>query len=253
VGEPASQLPDLSRWVFAAFREVLAALPPSICEADVLRDDLRLFDDGRVAVYYAPFDYVNEHARVILMGVTPGRYQYWKACLVAREGISAQLPDVDVLRRVKDAASFSGPMRKHLVTMLDGIGISDALGIATAASLFDADAKLLFSTSAVSFPVFVRGRNYTGATPHLLGHPVLRNVAERVFAERVNRVRGALIIPLGKVASDVAEHLAAKGVLDRGRLLAGFPHPSGANGHRVREYDENREALACRVREWFAK
>src|SRR5260221_2415103 len=250
---PVPALPDMSRWVFAAFREVLAALPPSICEEDVLRDDLRLFDDGRVALYYAPFDYVNESARVILMGITPGRYQHWKACLVAREGIAAKLPDVDVLRRVKDAASFSGPMRKHLVTMLDGIGMSDALGLATSASLFDADAKHLFSTSAVSFPVFVRGKNYTGAAPRLLEHHVLRNVAETFFADRVNRVRGALIIPLGKVASDVAAHLAARGILDHRRLLVGFPHPSGANGHRAREYAENRDALASRVKEWFAR
>jgi hypothetical protein len=104
----------------------------------------------------------------------------------------------------------------------------------------------------VSFPVFVRGKNYTGSTPRLLRHHVLRNVAETFFAAQVNRVRGALIVPLGKVASDVAEHLAARDMLDRRRLLVGFPHPSGGNGHRVREYDENRAALTRRVREWFA-
>jgi hypothetical protein len=136
--------------------------------------------------------------------------------------------------------------------MLDGIGLPQALGLATSASLFDTDAKDLFSTSAVSFPVFVRGENYSGATPPLWGHPVLRSVAETFFAERVNRVPDALIIPLGKVASDVAEHLAARAILDRRRLLVGFPHPSGGNGHRVREYNGNREALARGVREWFA-
>ena len=251
VSKPANPLPDMSRWAFAAFRDVLAALPPDMGEADVVRDELRLFDDGRVALYYAPFDYVNEHARVILMGITPGRFQYWKACVVARDGIAAGLPEVEILRRVKESASFSGPMRKHLVTMLDGIGLAGALGLATSASLFDADAKHLFSTSAVSFPVFVRGENYTGSTPRLLGHPVLRSVAETFFAERVNRVPGALIVPLGKVASEVAEHLASRNMLDRRRLLVGFPHPSGGNGYRVRDYNKNRDALARGVREWF--
>ena len=134
---------------------MLAGLPPSFSETDVLRDDLRPFDDGRVALYYAPFDQVNESARVILMGITPGRYQFWTACRVAREGIAAGLPDVEVQRRVKEAASFSGPMRKHLVAMLDGIGIPEPLGLSTSASPFDSHAKHLFSTSAVSFPVFV--------------------------------------------------------------------------------------------------
>jgi hypothetical protein len=135
--------------------------------------------------------------------------------------------------------------------MLDGIGIPEAIGLATSATLFDADAKHLFSTSAVSFPVFVRGKNYTGSTPPLLGHHVLRSVAETFFAARVNRGPGALIIPLGKVASDVAEHFALRNILDRRRLLVGFPHPSGGNGHGVREYKENRDTLARHVREWF--
>ena len=100
--------------------------------------------------------------------------------------------------------------------------------------------------------MFVRGKNYAGSTPRLLSHPVLRRVAETVFAERVNRIPRALVIPLGKVASEVAEHLAAKGMLDSRRVLVGFPHPSGGNGHRVREYNENRGALARRVLEWFS-
>lgn len=243
--------PDPTSWTFDAFREVLAALPPDLHEEDVFRDDLLLFDDGRVSLFYAPFDHINAAAKVVLVGITPGRYQFWRALTVARDGLQAGRPDADVVRRVKEAASFSGPMRKNLVTMLDGIGLAQALRIGTTATLFEADAHLLFSTSAVSFPVFVRGRNYTGSTPHLLKHPVLRQVAERVFAERVVRVPEALIIPLGKVASQVVEHLALQGKLDRRRCLFGFPHPSGGNGHRVREFNENRAVLTQAVREWF--
>jgi hypothetical protein len=246
-------LPDLKEWRFERFRETLAGLPRDLMEEDVLRPDLRLVQNDALELYYAPFDYVNEHARVILMGITPGRYQLWRACSVARDAIAECLPDVDVLRRVKQAASFSGPMRKNLVSMLDGIQLNAALGLDSTRALFeDRAAHLLFSTSAVSFPVFVRGRNYTGSSPRLLGHSLLRRVAEEVFADRVSRVPGALVIPLGKVAGEVGEHLVQTGKLTSGRILKGFPHPSGGNGHRVREYDENRTALTRAVAEWFA-
>jgi hypothetical protein len=243
--------PNLGAWRFEAFRGALARLPVDLAESDTLRGDLQLFDDGVVSLYYSPFDHVNEVARVVLMGITPGRFQHWKACSVARDAIAQGLPDAEVLRCAKQSASFSGPMRSHLVAMLDGIHLNDALGLATTATLFEADAGHLFSTSAVTFPVFVSGRNYTGSTPRLLGHPLLRRIVEEVFVEQVGRVPAALIVPLGRVATEVANHLVVGGKLDGRRILRGFPHPSGGNGHRVREYGENREALTRAAREWF--
>jgi hypothetical protein len=32
----------------------------------------------------------------------------------------------------------------------------------------------------------------------------------------------------------------------------GFPHPSGANGHRLRQYQQQRDELTATVRRWFA-
>lgn len=181
-------VPDLKEWRFERFRETLARLPRDVTAEDILRPDLRISHDDVFELYYAPFDYVNEHARVVLMGITPGRYQLWKACSVARDALAEGLPDVEVLRRVKQAASFSGPMRANFVGMLDGIQLNKALGLETTNTLFDdAGAHLLFSTSAVSFPVFVRGRNYTGSTPRLLSHSLLRRAYERLSREPLTK------------------------------------------------------------------
>jgi hypothetical protein len=246
--------PDIGAWHFERFRNALETLPPALAEEDILRPELRLFADDALSLYYAPFDYVNEHARVILMGITPGRHQFWKACIVARDALVEGRASAEVLRRVKQTASFSGPMRKNLVTMLDGIGLHKALGVDSTSDLFeDKGAQLLFSTSAVSFPVFVRGRNYTGSSPRLLSNVLLRRIVEEVFAVRVSRLPEALLVPLGKVAGEVADHLAKRGKLNPARVLHGFPHPSGGNGHRVREYREHHSALTRAVATWFEK
>jgi hypothetical protein len=219
----------------------------------VTTESLLIAQQGPLAIYYAPFDHVNEHAKVILMGITPGRHQMFVACTFVRDAIAAGMSDADILREVKPRASFSGPMRKNLVTMLDGIGLQDVLGIASSASLFDVDAKLLLPTSALSFPCFVRGKNYTGASPRLVKQPILVEIARQVFARRVQRVHDALVIPLGKTASEVLDLLVSESRIDRARCLRGFPHPSGGNGHRVREYRENLDALRAGVSAWFSR
>lgn len=57
----------------------------------------------------------------------------------------------------------------------------------------------------------------------------------------------AMVIPLGKQAG-LAVDLA--GASPR-RILRGFPHPSGANGHRLRHYITQRDQLQQSVRKWF--
>jgi hypothetical protein len=135
VGPPPS--PDPLSWTYSRFREVLARIDPELPEEQMLScSALRVHDDGWMALYYAPFDYVNEAARIILMGITPGRWQMCEACLAARQAIARGATDDEVLREAKNKASFAGPMRANLVGMLDGIGIALQLDVASCASLF---------------------------------------------------------------------------------------------------------------------
>ena len=41
---------------------------------------LLLWEDGALSVYYAPWDWVNTSAKVMLVGITPGAYQATKPC-----------------------------------------------------------------------------------------------------------------------------------------------------------------------------
>ena len=71
-------------------------------------DAIRLYDDGRLSLYYAPFEHLSESALVVIVGITPGRHRMGKACRAAREALGRGEPDADVLRSAKRAGSFAG-------------------------------------------------------------------------------------------------------------------------------------------------
>jgi hypothetical protein len=186
---------------------------------------------------------------VALIGITPGRHQGWAASIEAaaalRDGASAD----EALRRAKSVGSFSGPMRRNLVTMLDGIGLAGALRIASCDDLFGSAHHLALHTSALAFPVFLNGRNYTGA--EITRDPVFLALIRQILAAQLLQAREALIVPLGNAAADAVGVLIGDGVVDPDRCLLGFPHPSGANGHRLNQFDARRWELATAVAQWF--
>lgn len=95
------------------------------------------------------------------------------------------------------------------------------------------------------YPVFIDGRNYSGS-PSILRSPILRAFASQVLAAELTCTPNALIIPFGQAAAD---GVVLAGV-ESGRVLDGFPHPSGANGHRASAYLQRREQLSETVRAW---
>src|SRR5579864_7714712 len=92
-------------WCFSQKREAILALPDDIAEKDILHPSLLLHQTGSLAIYYAPFDWVNVDARVTLVGITPGRHQMWLACRAARDAARRGLSDGATLREAKATAS----------------------------------------------------------------------------------------------------------------------------------------------------
>ena len=130
--------------------------------------------------------------------------------------------------------------------------VAGALGIDSTARLFDSHHQLAAHVSAIDYPVFVNGRNYGGTSPALTRHPVLRSLVRASLGPRLDMAPGALVVPLGKAAQSALAFLAAEGLVDPARCLLGFPHPSGANGWRVRQYAARRHHLAGEIARWAA-
>jgi hypothetical protein len=169
----------------------------------------------------------------------------------ARLAMSQGDDQATILERAKFAASFSGSLRTNLVSMLDEIGTASSLGIASTDQLFDSDHGLLHPTSAIRYPVFKSERNYSGSSPAILRHPLLARYVKDVLGPELQSVSDALVVPLGKAAQSAVDHLVGLGTIESGRILFGFPHPSGANAHRTRQLESNRSDLRNRVNHFF--
>jgi hypothetical protein len=217
--------------------------------AELLVPDLRVDSDqgGKVVVYYAPIDWRNHEARLAVVGVTPGFTQMEIAVRVARRELLAGADPGTACRRAKYAASFAGAMRQNLVRMLDGLNLSEFLGC-TAGALFATSSYLLHATSAICFPVFVDGENYTGSRPRLVRSPFMMKYVRERLAPELASLRRAAFLPLGKAVEEALRLLEAEALIPAGRTLYGFPHPSGANGHRTRQYEGSKLALSEALR-----
>lgn len=235
------------------FKDKIAALPSvkKLEPKHLLNTTFRIESTGDIEIYYAPVDCINGQAEIALVGITPGWHQMEVAFCTAREDILKGLGRVAVCRRAKGAAAFSGTMRKNLLEMLDGIGIPRAMGIESSGELFAHAHRRVHSTSALRYPVFVDGKNYTGHRPPVLSHTLLKRYVDEDFSVEIDMVPKAFIVPLGKAVSSVLEYLVDRGRISGDRCCLGFPHPSGANGHRKRQFEAQRQTMEKKVRRWF--
>jgi hypothetical protein len=241
--------PDL----FREFEGVIRTLPvrDRFERSDLLIPSLLLHREDSLEMYYAPFGAVNPSASVVLVGITPGWTQMEIAYRAARRDLDRGFTDEEICARAKQSASFAGTMRTNLIRMLDDLGLPGLLGIQSASDLFDSARQFVHTTSAIRYPVFVKGQNYTGHTPGILRNAFLRECVDAMLGPELVAVPGAIVVPLGNAVSEALGYLADRGQLSAERCLLGFPHPSGANGRRVREFVAHRQRLAERLESHF--
>ena len=201
---------------------------------DLLADEaLMLAREGRIRIQWAPFDYTPSAARLVIVGITPGREQATNALNALGQAMRSG-QDLDAaMRQAKLVGSFSGPLRANMVRMLDSIGVHRALDVPTCASLFEGARSQVHFTSALRYPVFIDGANYNG-NPDMLRTPVLREMVETYLTNEARALRDALWLPLGPKPTAALRHLVSLGALPADRVLEGMPHPSGANAERIK-------------------
>ncbi|VVP46958.1 hypothetical protein PS850_05200 [Pseudomonas fluorescens] len=213
------------------FSRLLAASTHTF--AHPLPAELLLASEGNLQTFYAPFDHVNSEARIVICGITPGLQQTRLALDEARRQLRQGASLEHAKQAAKETGSFAGTMGNNLIRMLDHVGVHSLLDIDSCARLFDTHRHLLHSTSALRYPVFVNGKDYSGS-PAILSRTSLRQQVEIHLAEEI-RVLGpqCLYVPLGPKVAEVFHHLQARGLLKAEQVLDGLPHPSGANAERI--------------------
>jgi hypothetical protein len=231
-----------------AFRDAVLATDVGLLRAG--RDDeaLRIASSGNLAVQYAPFDYVNHAAKIVIVGITPGRTQAANAVEALQRDYARCRDWEHALEAAKVYASFSGPMRANLVAMLDYVGVHRLIGGGSTLDLFHGRASLAHFTSALRYPVFVNGKDYSGA-PSMVRNAWLKAMVERWFGDEAKSLRHAVFVPLGPKVEEALTYLAGKGIISRDRIIAGLPHPSGANAERIAYFlgRKTRDALSVKT------
>ena len=194
--------------------------------------------EKNIEIYYAPFDYINSKAKIVIVGITPGLQQMLQSYEVINQGKS--------LKEVKDLSSFKGSMRTGLIKYLDELKINDILKIKSCESLFNKNSRYLHTTSLVKYPVFDKGKNYSGA--NILKKKILLDFIEKNFLEELKTLEKSIIIPLGNTVSSTIEYLNNKYNLKLRCFLKGFPHPSGANARKNIQFKENKRNMKLLLR-----
>ena len=229
---------------FKQFSSIIRSLTAADLAGDKsLNEKLRIAQDGLVEVCYAPFEYINQQARIVIVGITPGRTQMLNALRECRRQLDAGADDQQALKAAKQTGAFSGAMRPNLVALLNHVGLQHWLGLSSCEALFNEASSMVQTTSVLRNPVFVDGDNYNG-TPNMITHPLLQKQLLDGFGQDAKALPEAVFIPLGDKVALALHFLADRGLIAKERILDGLPHPSGANAERIAYFLGNKERSA---------
>lgn len=211
-------------------------------KSDSLPRDLLISQEGQYETFYSPFDFINENAKIVIVGITPGLQQASNSLLKAKEVMESGGSIEKAKEAAKVFASFSGAMRNNLTAMMDHVGLNKYLGISSTKSLFEENQHMVHYTSALRYPVFKNGKNFN-ESPLKLKEQVMA-----WFAEECKVLNNAVYVPLGPKVTEVLELMIELGILKSEQVLSGLQHPSGANAERVAYFLGNKEKSLLSVK-----
>ncbi len=219
---------------------------------DILNKKFELHSESNMKIFYAPHnEIINKKAKVFIVGITPGWTQTSIAYKTAHEGLVKGLDYEQIKKECKRNSRFAGSMRKNLIEMLDELNLNNKLQIKSCSQLFEEKDDLLHTTSLIPYPVFINNKNYTGSNPKIIENEILWSYVEKFFYKEIEALPDALIIPLGKSVEEVLERMIDNNLIKEEQCLLGFPHPSGANGHRKNQFQQNKKKLLKIIEQYF--
>lgn len=237
--------------MFNEYSELIKKLK-TFDKKDILNSNFELYNQNNMSIYYAPHnETINNEAKIFIVGITPGWTQTQIAYKTANKLLLENKDYEEIKRTCKKESRFAGTMRKNIIEMLDELELNKILGLKSCSELFTEKDYLLHTTSIIPYPVFINGKNYTGHTPKILENNVLTTYTEKYFYQEIEVLKNSLIIPLGISVEEVLLDMIDKNIIKKEQCLLGFPHPSGANGHRKKQFTENKLNLKEIISNYF--
>lgn len=194
--------------------------------------------------FYAPFDWINEGADIVLIGITPGRRQAKAAIKSLRASLAKGRSATEAAEIAKQSASFEGDMREIAAKLMDRFGLHELFRLTTCADLFGNARRRAHYTSVLRYPILhwqtkkpknrpaVSGWfDYSGGEGALKTDMLSRSIRAD-FEPEIVSLGKAWLVPFGPVPATALQNLAERGLIDRERILPGINHPSGTQHNR---------------------
>ena len=237
------------------YKEIIKNLPikNKYTKEELLTEDFLIDKNNNIEIYYAPHnEHFNKDAKIFIVGITPGFQQMSKAISTARKELEHNDNIEAIQYKCKVAARFSGGLRKNIISMLDDLKLNEIMNVNSSSELLDEKDHLLHTVSLIPYPVFVKKENYTGHTPKLIKNEFLMKYVYDNFINEFKRLENpenVLLIPLGKAVEEILLKLQEDKIIGENQILLGFPHPSGANVNRVKQFEENKNDMEKFIKE----
>lgn len=216
--------------------ELVRKYMSAICGSSrpLVRDPRLLMDSsGDLKIYYAPFEYINPSARIVLVGITPGPTQMVNANNEARLSLQAGRSHAEAIQSAKNVGAFSGePLRGNLIKQLNHWGFHQWLSLRDSSDFFSTSRHLVHTTSLLRYPVFVNDGDYRGS-PDMTKNALLRKYLLDNFVAEVETLKDAVFVGLGPQVQKVLDRLIQERVLRADRVVGGMLHPSGNCTYRI--------------------
>ena len=202
--------------------------------------DLKLWENNQKGLecFYAPFEHVNHSAKIVLIGITPGRTQMNRALAAAAQSIKAGSNISEAITEVKRVGSFSGSMRSNIVNTLNKLGYQKKLSMDCSSELWSSKNNIVNFCSLLKYPVFLKGKDYN-KNPNPFKVNELKSLLIDGFAKDLQAIPStAELVPLGDFVADILSELDSLNLVPQhinrfeGKVIAP-PHPSGANAESV--------------------
>lgn len=133
------------------------SLKDKYTKEEILIPEFLLEKEEELEIYYAPHnEYVNPHAKIFIIGITPGFQQMSTAIATARKQLELGIPMNEIQYACKAAGRFSGVIRKNIIDMLNEIKLNERLHIKSCGELFEKEDHLLHTVSLIPYSVFVK-------------------------------------------------------------------------------------------------
>lgn len=216
---------------------------------ELLTRDFLMEKENDIEIYYcAHNEYVNLNAKIFIVSITPGFQQMEKSIVTVRKCLEKHMPIEEIPYICKREVRLYGTLRKNIVNMLDELELNKAFNIESCIELFKDKDYLIHTTPLIPYAVFVNGRNYNGHSPQMSQNKLLSKYIKEYFYPQIKLFNKALIIPLGKGVEEIIFRLIDSGQIEEKQCLTGFPHPSGANGHRITQFEKNKENMKKKIK-----